>query len=106
VIEDNTEEDFLRHWSERAYDEAQLAAISAIEQHLLKYAMTAWIPMRIEPPTDVMLLTACDEGLVLMTKNQMDEWRTSQGQPHKPPYAWRRAPKLPVVSLNRRKASL
>jgi hypothetical protein len=94
-IQDTDEPSFLRHCAERAWDELQLAHIAAMEESLVKYATTAWRPMNIEPPTDILLLCACEEGLVLMTRSQMDAWRTSTGVPHKPPRAWMPAPVPP-----------
>lgn len=91
-IQDTDEHDFLRHWSERVYDHAQLAHIQEIEKQLVNYAMTAWRPMSIPPPTDILLLCTSLEGVVLMTQNGLGEWRTSTGQPHKPPRAWMPCP--------------
>lgn len=94
-IKDEDEEGFLRHWSERVYDRVQLAQIAEIERQLVEYATTAWLPTRITPPVDVLLIGACEDGVVLMSQNQHGEWRTSQGMPHKPPRAWMLAPPLP-----------
>lgn len=91
-INDTDEPSFVRHWSERVWDQLQLAHIAAIEDQLIKYAMTAWRPMNLEPPADVLLLTSCIEGVVLMTHNGNGDWRTSMGMPHKPPYAWMPCP--------------
>lgn len=94
-IRDTDEESFLRHWSERVYDQIQLAQIAAIEHKLTEYARTAWRSMSIPPPLDVLLQCACEEGLVYMAQSQLGEWRTSAGMPHKPPRAWMPAPILP-----------
>jgi hypothetical protein len=95
-IRDDDEPDFLRHWAERAWDDLQLAHIAAMEKAIVNYAMTAWRPAgRIQPPMDTLLLCACEEGLVLMVQNQHHEWRTSAGQPHKPPRAWMPCPAPP-----------
>jgi len=91
-IQDKNEPDFLRHRSELAWDRIQLAHIAAVQESLVDYAMTAWRPMNIEPPTDILLLTTCEEGVVLMTQTQFGEWRTSGGLPHKPPRAWMPCP--------------
>lgn len=89
---DRSDAAFIRSWSEKAYDHSQLAAIQEIENHLIAYAMTAWRSLGVEPPANTLLICACQEGLVLMTKNSNGEWRTNLGQPHKPPYAWMPAP--------------
>jgi hypothetical protein len=94
-MEDKTEEEFIRHWSGRAYDEAQLAQIKEIEAHLIRYAMHGWRSMTISPPEDELLLCACEDGLGLMRLTPLGDWRTNLGQPHKPPYAWMPAPILP-----------
>lgn len=91
-IHDTDEDSFLRNWSARVWDEAQLAQIAIIQEHLVRYAMTAWRPMSIEPPQDVLLLCTCEDGIVLMTQNSFAEWRTSAGLPHKPPHAWMPCP--------------
>ncbi len=97
-IRDTDEPSFLRHWSERVWDDLQLTHITTIQQHLEKYAMTAWRPMNIPPPVDVLLITTCEEGVVLMAQNQFNEWRTSAGLPHKAPRAWMPCP--PPSPLN------
>jgi hypothetical protein len=94
-IQDDNEEGFLRHWSERVYDQIQLAQIAAIEAKLVEYALTAWRPISIDPPRAVLLLCACEDGLQLMTLMQGNEWRTRDGLPHKPPLGWMPAPSLP-----------
>jgi hypothetical protein len=92
-IRDEDEPGFLRHWSERAWDQVQLAQIATIEEQLVNYARTAWRPVwAIAPPTDVLLICACEEGLVLMAQTSVGVWRTSAGMPHKPPRAWMPAP--------------
>lgn len=91
-IQDTDEDSFLRHWSERAWDRAQLAQIAEIERSLVDYAMTGWRPMSIAPPTDVLLLCSGEQGVVLMTQNQFGEWRSQGGVPHKPPRAWMPCP--------------
>jgi len=95
---EDTDEDFILHWSEKVWDQAQLAQIKAIHDHLIEYAMTAWRSMEIEPPRDRMLITACTEGLALMTLTGSGDWRTNTGQPHKPPRAWMLAPILPPLN--------
>jgi len=97
-IQDTDEDSFLRHCAERAWDDIQLAQIKATQQAMVNYALTAWRPMNIPPPTDVLLLTVCTEGVVLMTQNGFGEWRTDQGVPHKPPRAWMPCP--PPSPLN------
>jgi hypothetical protein len=87
--------DFLRNWAAGAWDDIQLAQMRAIQEHLVDYAMHAWRPMSIEPPSDVLMLCACEEGLVLMMRTQLDAWRTSAGTPHKPPKYWMPAPVPP-----------
>jgi len=94
-IRDTDEPSFLQHWAERAWDRVQLAQMAAIQEQLTKFAMEGWRSMYISPPTDVMLVTACDEGVVLMVQNGFGEWRTSHGQPHKPPHAWMPCPAPP-----------
>lgn len=94
-IQDDNEGDFLRHWTERVWDRVQLAQIEAIEAHLVDYALTAWRPMNILPPGDTLLITACDDGIVLMSMNQHGDWRTREGLPHKPPRAWMPCPVPP-----------
>lgn len=91
-IEDTDEDSFLRNWSARVYDHIQLAQIAAVEEKLIEYATMAWRPMSIAPPRDVLLLTSCEDGVVLMAQNQFGEWRTSTGGPHKPPRAWMPCP--------------
>lgn len=91
-IQDTDDPSFLRHWSERVYDRVQLAQIEEVEKQLTNYAMTAWRPMSIPPPLDILLLTSCHEGIVLMMQSQTGEWRTSGGVPHKPPHAWMPCP--------------
>ena|SRR5262252_261755 len=97
-IRDTDAPSFLRHWSERVYDHIQLAQIAALEEKLVDYAMTAWRSMNISPPADILLLCACEEGVVLMTQNQFGEWRTSLGMPHKPPRAWMPCPEPPALN--------
>jgi hypothetical protein len=95
-IKDTDEPSFLRNWAARVWDDTQLAQIAAIEKHLVDYAMMAWRPtLGINPPTDILLVCACEEGLVLMVQNGFGEWRTSGGLPHKPPRAWMPAPVPP-----------
>ena len=57
----------------------------------------AWRPLQdaTPPPPKTLLLCACEDGLQLMTINDMGDWRTNTGQPHKPPKAWMPAPKAP-----------
>jgi hypothetical protein len=98
MAEETTEDGFIRHWSERAYDQAQLASIITIQENLVDYAMNGWRSMGIVPEANMPLICACDEGLVLMSVNQMGEWRTNEGKPHKPPRAWMPAPTLPKVN--------
>jgi hypothetical protein len=98
-IRDSDEGSFLRHWSERAWDNVQLAHIAAMEEAMVNYAMTGWRPAgNILPPTDVLLICACEEGVVLMSQNQFGEWRTSTGVPHKPPRAWMPCPPPPPLN--------
>jgi len=95
-LQDTDNESFLRHWAERAYDQVQLAQIAAVERVLIDFAASAWRPAgTIEPPLDILLLCACEEGVVLMTQNKIGEWRTSAGMPHKPPRAWMPCPAPP-----------
>jgi hypothetical protein len=94
-IEDDNGEDFLRHWSERVYDQIQLAQIAAIEDKLVAYAMTAWRPMKIDPPIGGPVLGACEEGVIVMSQSALGEWRTRDGLPHKPPRAWMPCPLPP-----------
>jgi hypothetical protein len=91
-IRDTDEADFLLHWSERVWDHLQLTHIKELQSKLEEYALTAWRPMNIPPPTDILLITTCDEGVVLMVQNQFHEWRSSDGKPHKPPRAWMPCP--------------
>ena len=95
MTSENNEDDFLRQWSGRAFDHMQLASIEALHHVMIDYAMTAWRPMTIKPPANVLLLCAVEEGLALMTINAMGDWRSEKGQPHKPPRAWMPAPKPP-----------
>ena len=95
------EQEFLRNWSARVFDEAQLAQIREIEAHMVKYAMEGWRPMNIPPPQHELIIGSCEEGLVLMTMDHHGEWRTSLGQPHKPPRAWMPAPMPPKLNGNR-----
>ena len=94
----DAEDEFLRHWSARVYDEAQLAQIREIEAHLIRYAMEGWRPMAIPPPEDVLLICATDEGLMLMRKTQMGDWRTNGGVPQRAPRAWMPAPVPPKTN--------
>jgi len=92
---DDNEEDFIRHWSERAYDQSQLAHIQEIERHLIAYAMEGWRDARkVLPPANRLLICACGAELVLMTQNTFGEWRAG-GNPHKSPDYWMPAPNLP-----------
>jgi hypothetical protein len=91
-IQDTDEASFLRHRAELAWDRVQLAEIAAIEECMVTYAMTAWRPMNILPPTDVPLLCSCEEGVVVLSQNQFGEWRSAGGVPHKPPRAWMPCP--------------
>jgi hypothetical protein len=95
-----TEDQFVRRWSERAYDHSQLAAIAAIYEQLIDYALNGWRSMDILPPRGVMLICACDDGLMLMSLSPMGDWRSNQGQPRKPPYLWMPAPNLPLRVIN------
>lgn len=94
-MSNKTDAEFTRNWSGRAYDEAQLAQIKEIEAHIIRYATEGWRHMGILPPVNMPLIGACDNGLVLMIWNDMGDWRTLQGLPHKPPRAWMPAPILP-----------
>ena len=91
-IQDTDEASFLRHWSERVYDRVQLAQMAAIEEQLTNYAMTAWRPMSIPPPSDILLICTTMDGVVLMMQTQLGEWRDSHGMPRKPPRAWMPCP--------------
>lgn len=92
-IEDyEDEESFLRHWAERTWDRTQLAQMKELEKCLKEYAATAWRPMSIDPPIGGPLLGACEEGVVVLSQNQLGEWRTRDGLPHKPPRAWMPCP--------------
>lgn len=95
-----TEDQFIRGWSERAYDQSQLAALAAIYENLIDYALNGWRAMEILPPRGVMLICACDEGLALMSLSPLGDWRTNAGQPHKAPHAWMPAPILPLRPIN------
>ena len=90
-IQDTDDENFLRHWAERAWDRVQLAQIAEIERQLVNYS-TAWRPMSITPPSDVLLLCSCEDGVALLRINQLGEWRTAKGMPHKSPRAWMPCP--------------
>ena len=92
---DMDEGSFLRHWSERVWDRGQLAQMAAIEEQLTDYAMNGWRPMTMLPPADTLIIGACEEGLVFLSQNQMGDWRTASGMPHRKPYAWMPAPRLP-----------
>lgn len=94
-------EAFIREWAERAYDRSQLAAIQAAQDYMCEYATNAWRPMTIPPPANTMLVTVVEEGLALMILTNLGEWRTSTGQPHKPPRCWMPAPRLPEASAPR-----
>jgi len=96
-MSDDSDEDFLRHWAERAYDQVQLAQIHEIERHIVAYAMEGWRHAgRVLPPVNEMLICACGGvELVLMSQISPGEWRTNTGQPHKPPDYWMPAPRLP-----------
>ena len=72
-----TEDQFIRRWSERAYDQSQLAALAAIYEHMIDYALNGWRSMEILPPRGVMLICACDDGLELMSLSPMGDWRTN-----------------------------
>ena len=87
---------FLRFWAERSFDQLQLGQMAVIEQVLIDFAMNAWRPTeQIEPPKDVLLICACEEGVVLMVQGDLGQWRTSAGLPHKPPRAWMPCPVPP-----------
>ena len=94
-IKDEDAESFLRHWSERVYDQIQLAQIAIIEEKLTEYAMRAWRSMNITPPIGGPLLGACEEGVIVLSQNALGEWRTRDGLPHKPPRAWMPCPVPP-----------
>jgi hypothetical protein len=95
-----TEDQFIRRWSERAYDQSQLAALAAIYEGLIDYSMNGWRSMDILPPRGVTLICACDEGLQFMMLSPLGDWRTNSGQPHKPPHGWMPAPILPMRPIN------
>lgn len=95
-----TEDQFIRRWSERAYDQSQLAALAAIYEHMIDYALNGWRSMEILPPRGVMLICACDDGLQLLSLSPMGDWRNNVGLPHKPPSAWMPAPTLPIRPIN------
>jgi len=95
-----TEDEFIRRWSERTYDQSQLAAMAAVYEQLIDYALNGWRSMDILPPRGVMLICACDDGLQFMSLSPMGDWRTNAGQPHKPPSAWMPAPILPIRSID------
>ena len=98
-IHGHDEESFLRYWSERVWDRAQLAQMAVIEAAMVDYAMTAWRPMSVDPPLDVGLLTACDEGVLIMRKTRLGDWRTQQGGvPHHAPRAWMPCPSPPPLN--------
>lgn len=99
---DKDADSFLRDWSARAWDHVQLAHIAAMEEELVRYTMTAWRPMGIAPPMDTLLLCATEEGVVLMTLNQLGDWRSSRGVPHKPPRAWMPCPTPPPLNGRQR----
>jgi hypothetical protein len=84
---------FLRNWAARVFDQIQLAQMAAIEQCLIDFSMTAW--RETEPPKDVLLICACEDGVVLMVQGDLGSWRTSTGLPHKPPKAWMPCPVPP-----------
>lgn len=92
------DDSFIRHWSEQVYDRSQLAQIEEIERQLIRYAMDGWRPMEVAPPTDVLLIGAYPDGLLLVTQNQLGEWRTSKGVPEKPPLRWMPAPRVPKLN--------
>jgi len=100
------EDQFIRRWSERAYDHSQLAAMAAFYEQLIDYAMNGWRSMDILPPVGVMLICACDEGLQLMSLSPLGDWRTNTGQPHKSPSAWMPAPILPIRLLTEGDANI
>jgi hypothetical protein len=89
---------FMRWWAERVWDRMQIAQIESLQDNLLSFAENAWRPIEIEPPSDVLLVCACEEGVVLMTRTQHDAWRTSEGKPHKPPRAWMPCPAPPPLN--------
>jgi hypothetical protein len=90
-----TEDQFVRRWSERAFDISQLAAMAAIRDQLHDYAMHAWRPMSILPPHNKLLICACEDGLQLMLMGELGSWRSNLGQPRKAPHAWMPAPIIP-----------
>jgi hypothetical protein len=89
-------ESFLRHWAERVWDRTQLAQMKELEICLKEYATTAWRPMDIQPPIGGPTLCACEDGVLVMTQNTLGEWRTRDGLPHKPPFAWMPCPVVPT----------
>ena len=93
---DTDEPSFRRQWAEHVWDKLQLTYIARLQEMLADYAMNGWRDMDIEPPSDVLLICACEEGVVLMTRTQLDAWRTSEGKPHKPPRAWMPCPVPPA----------
>lgn len=97
-IRDTDDVSFLRHWSERVYDQIQLAQIAAIEQKLTEYALTAWRPMNIAPPQDTLLLVAVDNEVMLLRLGTAGQWWTAAGallKSRKPPQAWMPCPAPP-----------
>jgi len=96
-----TDEEFMRHQAERAWDSMQLAQIAELQLVLADYAQHGWRPMDVLPPTNVPLVCMADEGVVIMVLNNMGEWRAS-GTPHKPPTHWMPCPMPPRAGNGRR----
>jgi hypothetical protein len=94
------DDEFIRRWSERAFDHSQLAAMAAIYEQLIDYSLNGWRSMKITQPVGRILICACDDGLQFMSLSPMGEWRTNAGQPHKPPFGWMPAPTLPMRPIN------
>jgi hypothetical protein len=92
----------MRHQAELAWDSIQLAHIAELQNLMVDYATRAWRPIDIAPPVNVSLVCVVEEGITIMIKTDLGEWRTSLGTPHKPPSHWMPCPVMPKSGNGRR----
>jgi len=97
-----TDEEFMRHQAERAWDSIQLAQIAELQAVMEDYATRGWRSLEIAPPKNTPLVCVVEEGLAIMMITDMGDWRTNLGTPHKPPMFWMPCPSPPKAGNGRR----